>query len=319
MLTRIAPAHRPSTWAAACAARLMAAQVRVRLYRSRNGTAGRRDRRHFGRSLRLPPRRRRAGLVARPGRRRLRRRSGALPRARARFRRGSDRTAGAVDRGTGRGARGRARRGRRGAGRRHRRRLLWRHGRAGAGRAPAGAGAQAGRSSRRPPRRIPPRPRSARSSGGRWRSASPAALGEEALSIARGLAMLTYRTPTEFAERFAGGIDGGGHAGDVRPGALSARPRRRLSPDVMTPRALPQPVRLDRPPCRRSRPASPHPALVIGALTDQLVPRRAAARAGRRRCRTRACICSTAFTAMTCSSRKRSRIGALVAPFLERR
>ena len=97
-----------------------------------------------------------------------------------------------------------------------------------------------------------------------------AGMGDEALSIARGLAMLTYRTPEEFGERFAGGIaepdslatcDAGHYLrarGDAYPAVMS--PERFLSLSASIDRHQVDPVRV------------PHPVLVIGADSDQLVP-----------------------------------------------
>lgn len=94
--------------------------------------------------------------------------------------------------------------------------------------------------------------------------------GEDALSIARGLAMLTYRTPAEFEARFAGGISDEAVLSRSEPGAyLKARgdayravmsPQRFLSLSASIDRHQvdPEAIRL--------------PTLVIGAQTDQLVP-----------------------------------------------
>ena len=97
-----------------------------------------------------------------------------------------------------------------------------------------------------------------------------AGLGAEALSIARGLAMLTYRTPAEFAGRFDGGIDSADTLATSGPGQY-LRARGDAYPAVMSPeRFLSLSASIDRheidPGC------VPHPALVIGALSDQLVP-----------------------------------------------
>jgi homoserine O-acetyltransferase len=93
--------------------------------------------------------------------------------------------------------------------------------------------------------------------------------GDEALTIARGMAMLTYRTPQEFAVRFDGGID------ELSPitasdagGYLRARGRAFLS--VMSPqRFLSLSASIDR---HRVRPEQiSAPTLLIGADSDQLV------------------------------------------------
>jgi homoserine O-acetyltransferase len=94
--------------------------------------------------------------------------------------------------------------------------------------------------------------------------------GAEALSIARGLAMLTYRTAEEFEIRFEGGIGEAGVLATSAPGAyLRARGdayQAMLSPE----RFLSLSASIDR---HRVDPAAiPHPTLVIGARSDRLVP-----------------------------------------------
>jgi len=95
-------------------------------------------------------------------------------------------------------------------------------------------------------------------------------MGEEALSIARGLAMLTYRTPKEFAERF----DGGSAEADTLATSDAGhylRARGDAYRRVMTPeRFLSLSASIDRHAVDPGQVS--HPALVIGALTDQLVP-----------------------------------------------
>jgi homoserine O-acetyltransferase len=93
--------------------------------------------------------------------------------------------------------------------------------------------------------------------------------GEEALAIARGMAMLTYRTPDEFSKRFEGGIDDCCPQTASQPGAyLRARGRAFLS--VMSPeRFLSLSASIDR---HRIDPAAVRcPVLLIGAESDQLV------------------------------------------------
>jgi len=94
--------------------------------------------------------------------------------------------------------------------------------------------------------------------------------GAEALSIARGLAMLTYRTPAEFEARFAGGIDGEAVLSPSEPGAyLKARGDAYRA--VMSPqRFLSLSASIDR--HKVDPEAIGLPTLVIGAQTDQLVP-----------------------------------------------
>jgi homoserine O-acetyltransferase/O-succinyltransferase len=94
--------------------------------------------------------------------------------------------------------------------------------------------------------------------------------GEEALAIARGMAMLTYRTPQEFRERFAGGIDGTDPLTCSAPGAY-LRARGADYPAVMSPeRFLSLSASIDRHTCRPERIGTP--AFLIGATSDQLVP-----------------------------------------------
>ncbi|HYC95808.1 MAG TPA: alpha/beta fold hydrolase [Sphingomicrobium sp.] len=93
--------------------------------------------------------------------------------------------------------------------------------------------------------------------------------GEQALAIARGMAMLTYRTPAEFAERFEGGIDDCCPQHSSAPGTyLRARGDAFLS--VMSPRRyLSLSASIDR---HRVNPAAiATPCLLIGAESDQLV------------------------------------------------
>jgi len=93
---------------------------------------------------------------------------------------------------------------------------------------------------------------------------------EEALSIARGMAMLTYRTPAEFEARFKGGIPCDDPVGCSDPGAY-LRARGDAYPAVMSPeRFLSLSASLDR---HQIDPANiTAPALLIGASSDQLVP-----------------------------------------------
>jgi homoserine O-acetyltransferase len=92
----------------------------------------------------------------------------------------------------------------------------------------------------------------------------------EALSIARGMAMLTYRTQEEFAQRFDGGLPGECPLGPSKPGEyLHARGKAFQS--VMSPeRFLSLSASIDR---HQVDPAAiATPTLLIGAETDQLVP-----------------------------------------------
>ncbi|MGQ0661700.1 alpha/beta fold hydrolase, partial [Sphingosinicella sp.] len=102
------------------------------------------------------------------------------------------------------------------------------------------------------------------------------ALGREAgqagkgLAIARGLAMLTYRTRDEFGERFAGGIDADDPLAVSDPGRY-LKARGEAYRDVMSPgRFLSLSASLDRHKVNPARVRAP--TLVIGATSDQLVP-----------------------------------------------
>ena len=92
----------------------------------------------------------------------------------------------------------------------------------------------------------------------------------EALSIARGMAMLSYRTQEEFEERFAGGLQGEEALGPTEPGKY-LRARGEAFQTVMSPgRFLSLSASIDR---HRIDPAAIGlPCLLIGAQSDQLVP-----------------------------------------------
>lgn len=92
----------------------------------------------------------------------------------------------------------------------------------------------------------------------------------EGLALARGLAMLTYRSPQEFEGRFTGGIDSEDALARSDPGAyLHARGQAYRS--IMSPgRFLSLSASIDR---HRVEPDQIQvPALLIGSSTDQLVP-----------------------------------------------
>jgi homoserine O-acetyltransferase len=93
--------------------------------------------------------------------------------------------------------------------------------------------------------------------------------GDEALAIARGMAMLTYRTPAEFQVRFDGGIDDMGALSSSAPGAY-LRARGQAFRSVMSPgRFLSLSASIDR---HRVHPENiTAPSLLIGAESDQLV------------------------------------------------
>lgn len=94
--------------------------------------------------------------------------------------------------------------------------------------------------------------------------------GGEALAIARGMAMLTYRAPEVFAERFAGGIAGEEPLTRSAPGAYS-RARGEAYRETMPPgRFLSLSASIDRHLCAPERVQAP--AVLIGAVSDRLVP-----------------------------------------------
>lgn len=94
--------------------------------------------------------------------------------------------------------------------------------------------------------------------------------GDEALAIARGMAMTSYRSREEFADRFVGGIDGAEPLTCSAPGAY-LRARGEAYRSVMSPgRFLSLSASIDR---HRCDPAAIHTrATLIGATTDLLVP-----------------------------------------------
>jgi homoserine O-acetyltransferase len=93
---------------------------------------------------------------------------------------------------------------------------------------------------------------------------------DEALSIARGLAMLSYRTREEFAERFEGGISGPGTLGRSDSGAYLRNRGEAFVARMSPQRFLSLSASIDRHHVDPSRIAVP--ALLIGADSDQLVP-----------------------------------------------
>ncbi|MET1111258.1 MAG: alpha/beta fold hydrolase [Allosphingosinicella sp.] len=94
--------------------------------------------------------------------------------------------------------------------------------------------------------------------------------GGEGLSIARGMAMLTYRTSDEFALRFEGGLEDEAPLGPTGPGRY-LRARGDAFLEVMSPeRFLSLSASIDRHKIDPRRISCP--VLLIGATTDQLVP-----------------------------------------------
>lgn len=137
----------------------------------------------------------------------------------------------------------------------------------------------------------------------------------EGLSIARGLAMTTYRTPEEFGARFAGGIPDADPLGVSEIGAY-LRARGDVYGEVMSPRRfLSLSASIDR---HQVDPAEVHaPALLIGASTDRVVPpAQMQALAG--------LLPDAELHIVDCLYghdmflKEAERVGALVGPFLER-
>ncbi|HET7817208.1 MAG TPA: alpha/beta fold hydrolase [Sphingomicrobium sp.] len=93
--------------------------------------------------------------------------------------------------------------------------------------------------------------------------------GSEALAIARGMAMLTYRTPEEFQVRFDGGIAEDATLSSSEPGAY-LRARGHAFRSVMSPgRFLSLSASIDRHRVNPERVTAP--CLLIGAESDQIV------------------------------------------------
>jgi homoserine O-acetyltransferase len=94
--------------------------------------------------------------------------------------------------------------------------------------------------------------------------------GAEALSIARGLAMLSYRTPAEFGERFRGGLDCEDPLSSSDAGGY-LKARGQAFQAVMSPeRFLSLSASIDRHSVDAQRIEAP--TLLIGATSDQIVP-----------------------------------------------
>lgn len=93
---------------------------------------------------------------------------------------------------------------------------------------------------------------------------------DEALSIARGIAMLTYRTPEEFAARFCGGLPSDDPLTTSEPGYYLKARGAAFKAVMSAERFLSLSASIDR---HRVDPRNIiAPALLIGANSDQLVP-----------------------------------------------
>ena len=138
--------------------------------------------------------------------------------------------------------------------------------------------------------------------------------GEEALAIARGLAMTTYRTPEEFETRFAGGIADEDPLCVSAPGAYLRACGERY-PDVMSPgRFLSLSASIDR--HRVDPQAIPHPTLVVGASSDRLVPPEQSAALARALPDARLHIVDCLY-GHDMFLKEAEALGALIGPFLE--
>lgn len=138
--------------------------------------------------------------------------------------------------------------------------------------------------------------------------------GGEALAIARGMAMLTYRTPDEFQQRFAGGICGPSALCCSEPGAyLGARGQAFRS--VMSPgRFLSLSASIDRHSVDVSKIAAS--CLLIGARSDQLVlPTQLQSLAAELRGESELYLLDSLF-GHDMFLKEAERIGRIVAPFL---
>ena len=139
--------------------------------------------------------------------------------------------------------------------------------------------------------------------------------GDEALAIARGMAMLTYRTPAEFQVRFDGGIDEEATLCSSKPGAY-LRARGQAFRSVMSPgRFLSLSASIDR---HRVRPEEIQtPCLVIGAESDQLVfPDQLRSLAERLAGPAQLYLLDSLF-GHDMFLKEAQRVGRIVAPFLE--
>lgn len=140
-------------------------------------------------------------------------------------------------------------------------------------------------------------------------------VGDEAMSIARGMAMLSYRTSAEFAQRFRGGIASEDPLETSEPGAY-LRARGDAFTAVMSPeRFLSLSASIDRHRVDPSRIATR--ALLIGATSDQLVPPSqmsglAASLAGETELHLLDCLCGHDMFLKEAAS-----VGRLVKPFLD--
>jgi len=138
--------------------------------------------------------------------------------------------------------------------------------------------------------------------------------GLEGLSIARGLAMTTYRTPEEFAGRFEGGIPDADPLSTSDAGAY-LRARGDVYGDVMSPeRFLSLSASIDR---HKVDPAAiSHPTLVLAATSDRLVPPEQSAALAEALPKGELHLIDCLF-GHDMFLKEAGKVGALVGPFLE--
>jgi homoserine O-acetyltransferase len=136
----------------------------------------------------------------------------------------------------------------------------------------------------------------------------------EALSIARGLAMTSYRTADEFARRFAGGLADEAALGPSEPGRY-LRARGDAFVEMMPPgRFLSLSASIDRHEIEPERIACP--VLLIGASSDRLVPPAQMEALARTLPDARLHLLDCLY-GHDMFLKEAERIGALVAPFLD--
>jgi homoserine O-acetyltransferase len=138
----------------------------------------------------------------------------------------------------------------------------------------------------------------------------------EALAIARGMGMMSYRTAPEFEKRFEGGLESEDTLGKTQPGEY-LRARGEAFQRVMTPeRFLSLSASIDR---HKTDPEQIRtPTLLIGTETDQLVPgSQMESMAGRLAGPKELHILSSLY-GHDMFLKEAERIGGLIKPFLER-
>lgn len=137
----------------------------------------------------------------------------------------------------------------------------------------------------------------------------------EALAIARGMGMMSYRTAPEFEKRFEGGLDSDDTLGRTEPGDY-LRARGEAFQRVMTPeRFLSLSASIDRHRVDPERIATP--VLLIGAETDQLVPASQLQALARRLAGPCELHILSSLYGHDMFLKEAGRVGALIEPFLD--